>query len=55
MFLCRSAGGWQQLAGAGMKHPYLHILIPRVYTRVSVRSALYTSVHTARRKGLVTL
>jgi hypothetical protein len=33
----------------------MHLLIVRVYTCVSVRSALYTSVHTVRLKGLVTL
>jgi hypothetical protein len=55
MFLRRPAGGRQQrLAGAGMKHPYLHILVPRVYTPVSVQPALYTSVHTVRRMRFVT-
>lgn len=56
MFLCRSAGGWQQrLAEAGMMHPYLHRLILLMYTRVSVQSALYTSVHTVCRVEGVTL
>lgn len=56
MLLCRSAGGWQQsLAETGMKHPYLHRLILLMYTRVSVQSVLYTSVHTVCHVEGVTL